>query len=148
MNKPVKIPVTPAAVIVIIDGIIMTAGYGILGMSIMGAAFALLTFNNVRRRTVGPIGLVVLLMLTGGFLAPLTAMLAEKPTGEELASHRKYAAVICPSYYRMNLVQEFNSGQSWCREFPQFDAASAEAAKIDREATGSTAPVSSTSLWK
>jgi len=63
--------------------------------------------------------------------------------------HDEYAASLCPGYFKMNFVQKFNSGQSWCRDYPQFDRSHVtQAAKIDSEATGSTAPVSSTTLWK
>lgn len=62
------------------------------------------------------------------------------------AQHDKFAPTICPRYFDSNIIQRWNDGPAWCRDYPQFDPSkAASTAKIDNAPTASTTP---NQLWK
>lgn len=138
---------------IIVGGALIVAGFPVIGLLICGPmsviAFAKTVRLGLRGGSLSVAGFLVMLVFAGPLvMAGVGFFVKDEPNADQLANQRKYAASLCPDYFTWNLVQQWNSTRSWCRNFPQFDGSDVtQAAKIDGEATGSTA-VSSNTLWK
>jgi len=151
MHKQIlRLPATPPFFIVVIGGGFLIAGYNFLGMSLMGLAFVILLVQNLRFRSLGPVGLIILGLLIAFFLAPAFVTLTGKPDADELAINEKVFANVCPVWVAQNLFGRYvtYSDRAWCSAYEdRLSPMTAAPAKIDGEATASTA-ASSNSLWK
>ncbi|TCB60145.1 hypothetical protein E0J20_09130 [Rhizobium leguminosarum bv. viciae] len=147
-----KLDAVAGSAIIIGAGLIV-AGFPVIGLLICGPmsviAFVKSARLGMRGGSLSVAGFLVMLVFAGPLvMAGVGFFIKEEPNADQLANQRKYAASLCPDYFTWNLVQQWNSTRSWCRNYPQFDGShAAQAAKIDNEATGSTT-VSSNTLWK
>ncbi|MGO7821168.1 hypothetical protein ACC684_28370 [Rhizobium ruizarguesonis] len=151
MNKQIlRLPATPPFLIVVIGGCLLTAGYSLVGMSLMGLAFVILLVQNLRFRSVGPVGLGVLGLMIAFFLAPAFVTLTSKPDADELAINEKVFATVCPVWVQQNTFGRYVTyrDRAWCSAYEdRLSPMTAAPAQIDDAATGSTTPATN-ALWK
>ncbi|MBY5551089.1 hypothetical protein HFO61_30560 [Rhizobium leguminosarum] len=153
MNKQIlRLPATPPFLIVVIGGCLLTAGYSLVGMSLMGLAFVILLVQNLRFRSVGPVGLGVLGIMIAFLLAPAFVTLTGKPDADELTINEKVFATVCPVWVQQNLFGRYVTyrDRAWCSAYEdRLPPIVAAPTQTDGEATASTAISSNPStLWK
>ncbi|MBY5453867.1 hypothetical protein HFO91_30280 [Rhizobium leguminosarum] len=153
MNKSVlRFPVTPTFCLVLLGGGFVMAGYNMVGMTIIGLAFVILLIQNLRFRSVGPVGLAVLGLLIVFFLAPAFVTLTGEPDADELAIQETSFQTVCPTWNEQNLFGRYVTyrDRAWCSAYEDRNLPMTKApVQTDGEATGSASISSNPSaLWK
>ncbi|TCB60146.1 hypothetical protein E0J20_09135 [Rhizobium leguminosarum bv. viciae] len=146
---------TPSSCLVLIGGGFVIFGFvfpgaDVLGMTLMGLAFVIMLIQNLRFRSIGPVGLVVITVVIAAFLGPVFFTLTGKPDADELAINEKVFANVCPVWVAQNLFGRYVTyrDRAWCSAYEdRLSPMIAAPAKIDGEATGSITSTTN-ALWK